>query len=617
MLSVPPAVLRTALLQSLQSFVLDKTNFLHFHIEPLEALFRVQYKFANVSNFFRTMILDVVSQFLIVTKPEFSYPKHSSQLLFLHRMFPDTSFAIKVDTSKSRDFCLEPYVAHCLAFDSDDDIITQDQFKDFLIHNNFSTVKEFTVPERCNISNVFGGSLTGSLPKLQALSFQKLSRHDYESVFTNVQHNIRRLTVGPNGDVAITSLNVSCFVNLESLGVMGSNQSLTSVTGLSTISTVNNLEFTRLKQCEPLCVSARLKFLLLENVSADCFQSLLAQPCCLKQAKITVIDGKYVPMNLSTSFASNVVRYSVSDCRISLDQSLLSFLSKFTALQELALLKVVESNNETSHVTPIPKSIRLDLHFLLGILHLTLMNADSYLLCFLLEKCIYLRKLSLHSTHIKHSSSDDDTLFTNSLSQVSLNYLTVLDFEQVANVYSHLPPMPRLLVMYLECVHDFAFFSLAKSPLLRNLSLEDCRIIPSHSIRNSSLVNLEMIFSEFYDHFAKLDVNFLIGFDVLEHLSLHIDTSLPCVPQLLPPNIKSLQCCFYWSLLKHALLSTSSLKAVAGVLFVTDDDDSDDLNHWLNTLKVTYPNMFWNLSIAVADSDNEVDYGIDFDSDSD
>ncbi|KAL0213344.1 hypothetical protein RCL1_006970 [Eukaryota sp. TZLM3-RCL] len=580
------------------------TSFLHSSCSDkhcsntLSSIFQCLSSLGNVSSNFRSLVLQVVYQFLDSTHPALLLPKHGSIAKSLHKLFPSYKFSVETSLPCSYSPITFPVQAFSFQrlrtsnarfiFGSHSQNLREVLVSEFFAVNDVSNVKEITFSKPCFFCESLCFLLTKSLPYLERLSFtdtNTMSQDQNEFVFPSCLSKISRLNLNFRSHTSShQSFNISALKNIRVLIVEGFTPPV--LVGLSALTQLIQLELFGFMFCDEIHDDVRLQsaFFSVEN---SCLTTLLANKDNFLGCKLTIETSEEFP-EVSWDFRSKIsgIYFGANKSPTSLSTITTPSLCKLCLCEASNLTLDLNSFNlSLLTVRAFSSSNSLIISSVLNIFKLVCNDVSAFVLTSLLENSPVLKHLELESVTGISECLGFGTL--------SLKYVTFCKVTATNSFFIQAPSMPALKHLIVHRISDFDTRCInSKFPKL--LKLEVNHSIPTHYFQqvNDSLENVSLIKS-LNESMPPDCLTFLTR---VHHLTIVSNCiSLPVV--FLPPNVKSVHCSVLYSSLCNCFSLLPKLQAVSGELYVSLRD-SMTARRWLAALKKSRPTCFIGLSLV-------------------
>ncbi|KAL0222090.1 hypothetical protein RCL1_001944 [Eukaryota sp. TZLM3-RCL] len=525
----------------------------------LFTIFRTLSQFGNVSNHFRSILLDVLSDFLSTPSFSLDVPRTKSRLSFLEKIFPTCHFCVTWhDFSSNTPLLFPPYSVdfflrsfqnvHQALFLSIADLEK--------VFTSYSMVNVYQFVLCTNINLPMINFLSTNLPSLRELTLVDTNPtfSDFLSFPETFSQLLSLCCIIPYA-TGSTTIDVSQLASLKSLEI----QSSCVLVGTSLLENLQVLVLSNVILEDGLHVSTRLLSLNIDGLSQESLHILFKNSLNFKFCKVDLFVSDYRQSEaVEAGYRDYVLSYRPSEDEV-------SFVSTELPRLETLNLSVYTNdvfNLELSH-SPYLATFQA---FVRGKLSLTISSAVLYLfeldlcgvnvsiLLQLLTTCPYVRTLRLSSI-VDHSLSTVPTF--------TLNHLETLDLQSCF-CYKILPVLSRLKTFTVMNASLDSEFVNVKCPKLENLYISDSKLTESSSL-NFSVRNLEIFISN--AHFMSNRCNIALGhYKSLDRLTLHFaPLNTPNIVEF-PPSVSVFKFEAPQKVLQVALNSIPKLVVVSGKL---------------------------------------------------
>ncbi|KAL0222407.1 hypothetical protein RCL1_002261 [Eukaryota sp. TZLM3-RCL] len=455
----------------------------------LFTIFRTLSQFGNVSKHFRSILLDVLLDFLSTPSFSLDVPRSKSCLAFLENFFPTCHFCLTWHAFSSNTPLLRPpcsvdfylrsfHYLHQALFLSISDLAK--------VFTSYSMVNVYQFLLCSNVNSTMLNFLSSNLPSLRELTLVDINPTfgDFLSFPEDFSQLLSLCCIirGASG----SAIDVSQLVSLKSLEI----QSSCVLVGTSLLENLQVLVLSSIILEDGLHVSTRLLSLKVDGLSQESLHILFKNSLNFKFCKVDLCVSDYS--------RSEVVEAGYRDYVLSYDPS--EDEGPFVSA-ELPRLETLEFTVYDNHVFNLelsgsPYLASLQARCFGGELSLKISSAvlylsELYLFCFdesillkLLTTCPYIRTLTLCRL------TQSDIVDLRSVPTFTLNHLEILDVSD-CYCYKILPVLPRLKKCTLRDSSLDSNFVNVKCPKLENLYISNYRLTDYSSL-NFSVRNLEV-----------------------------------------------------------------------------------------------------------------------------
>ncbi|KAL0212652.1 hypothetical protein RCL1_006278 [Eukaryota sp. TZLM3-RCL] len=515
--------------------------------------------FGNVSVFFRSLLLEVLTSCLSAPCFSLQVPKSISLLLLLEKLFPHCNFCITAETLRypcgklPNDPFVVDFTQGRLNQYQNAPIFPLDDLKKFFENCSMDKVSKFSIKSEINLQLV--ELLSVKLPVLTELKLLDFTNTYGENLmFPLTFSRLSSLTCLLYWYGEDVTLDVSQLSNLNKLQVSLFGQ----LTGLCSLVNLKELSLSNVNFIDGLHPSARLNSMTVFSVSKELldvlFQNRANFTCCSIQLK------SFLPEDLVTWGFQDYLRfYSATRDTSSFSTTQFPMLERIDVRLNGARafdLELLDSPRLTILNLYIGSG-QLSLFFgasLYFITELCLSKVNSVSVSVLLNKCPYLKRLTLVSISDSVSIAFPSTL----------KYLEFFDITKCIVSCKLLPLLPRLKSLTLTDVHDVDSMSVTtKCSTLQNLYLFDClligSLIPNYTVKSLhiTLRSLPFIAMTNYQNIV------LSNFCCLERISLNFSLSCHLTIEF-PQCVSFFKFDLAGDMVKHALNSLPNVFVVSG-----------------------------------------------------
>ncbi|KAL0212387.1 hypothetical protein RCL1_006013 [Eukaryota sp. TZLM3-RCL] len=564
-ISVPRACLA-------RSFVLliDSSFVSHNSTSSLKSILEIVSKYASVSTYFRSIILDVTCHFFNTCNFPLRIPENNSLVDLLNKTFPNSPFSIEYYFNQVFDFNSPLHldsvrISRCQNYTEEP--VTIDLFNQFFSLHSPLFVSNLSLT--CKFDCLLFDSIISTLPVLTSMSITEYSSNDRGSrngvsTFPQSLSQLSSLTVYSNGN-----LDISNMTSLNNLSCSCSWRCHVVVSGLASLSELQSLDLHCVGVDTGLHPNACLEVINLEEVSTQSLVLLFSNNDSIKNSSISIIHCEAsiidpVFWNISSNISTYVATY----------EGCLK-LSNFPYIESLVITSTSNSELDLRECTRLcnlvmapfqGKQISLTSPMTclscLSSLEYTMINTDGFDLLQLLKHCPYLQHLLVF-----HLNCD---VYQFSL---QLNYLKYLKLMDVTDFFTKFPCkiFPRLAFLRVVGVDlDIAFVT-QKCPVLDVLEISDCQIENSFNEVNNSVRILRIAFFVGSPCEGSLNLRF---FNCVSDMNIVIQ-DFQFKSLLLPPQIYSLHVVAPFSAIKDEFLTLPQLVSISGTWSVSKEQEEE------------------------------------------
>ncbi|KAL0213443.1 hypothetical protein RCL1_007069 [Eukaryota sp. TZLM3-RCL] len=571
-LQIPRSCLFQSLLHLLShspSNILDSLNQLKFVS-----------KYATVSNFFRSLVFEVISCFITNTNSLVDINK----LKFLPLCTSSCLFRLKFNSIPSF-LPLDPLRIKSISIDNLETAHLDDLEQDLILLStliNCNQVEEISLPGLFNVSICL--LIVRQFPSLLSLTVASVFIDSTSFKFSSQLCKLSKLVLCLNrSSVFLDQIDVSNMINLIELSITNSSPRVKLLIGLDELTLLCNLELGNVHPASTLHPSVQLSTLTLTNMKQDGFISLFVNKSNFKATRINIERCHSLPDSLYWIYQENLhylclVAFNDNTSPTKFSTSIAPRLTSFGVFGRSFDVNLTNSPHLLSLIleSTTPRcSQKVSLKSPLYINKLQLRGIKYANVLLLLKKSPYLEYLEI--ANMLNDSAKPPK------SKISLNYLKHMRLISTTGVLSALSQCPRLTFLVADRVNDLDLL-LSNYPQLQTLTVSDCPLRTPHLSPNSSLKTIKIKVKES----PAFNPNFLALCSHLEYLSLNIseycgDVSVCALPLCLRLGFFHIP----FSLGKYLLMNSKSIKATISGTLLTKFDDFVDATNWLGSFIAT------------------------------
>ncbi|KAL0217936.1 hypothetical protein RCL1_008785 [Eukaryota sp. TZLM3-RCL] len=542
------------------------------HIKPLILVFSHISRFGNVSSFFRNVASEVVCNYLTFVDPIISLFTHYDQLKFLSLLSPSLSFFVKV--------CSFPlpndspsFNVHSLLLENG--LITGD---DGVVHHLSDTDCPFKSLSTLNLVSVKSlrlsqfpldfllSSILSTFSQLKSLHLSEVEFDNDLVSFPSHFSNLLKLSIDDSKGDRELVIRVCKLVHLESLSIRSGYGIQSTVTGLSSLQFLKELDLIAVNITEQLNPNAVLQSISLTALLSECLELIFTNPLNFSQSKITLTDcivpeafhwvlrSKGLCFHCDSDQLSNgklLGLGSAEELSVTIFEKRNVTFSANSLLHLRKLSVIVDSFSRGTIVFPLMPHLQ----------ELMLSDVVSDSLFEFISKCRYLSRLEL-SWNRFYTIETKNLSFSFSLP--FLKYLALGDTDWTAFKSIQCSRLTSLKLssvtnVDVDCINY-------KFPRLATLRVDDCTTIGSNLVDNDYLQSLVISRPPF-------DSVFVLSLHVFRRLKmLSLSITIPFPSQfILPQTLQNIHLRVHSSLVGLLYSPLPRLKVFSCDVVVDDD----------------------------------------------